>query len=219
MEYLNFDEISKRVKFGQVLDWLQIPYTETQTGEYKGQAFIINKLKNVYFNPVGHDKGSVINFVSALKGIDLRTAAKLLKDQFLATKTQEEPKRPIPTLELEYHPFLAQICPEDVCKGLKVGFCKQKSIMSGRICFKVGEHYIGYSLEKEDWLFPKGFKRDTLWNIENCDKDIIFITKDPLVALLMIAHGYHNTASIMGTKPTVEQDEIVSRFRVALSDF
>lgn len=213
MEYLNFDEISKKVKFAQVLDWLDIPHTETDL-ELKGQGFIVNRLKNIYFNPTGTDKGSVINFVSATKGADLRTAAKMLKDQFLTEeKPAPETKRPIPTLELEYHPYLEEIAPADLCKDLNVGFCKQKSIMNGRICFKVGEHYIGYSPEKKDWFFPKGFKRDTLWNIDNCDQDTIFITHDPFTALKMIVKGYPNTASMMGQSLTEEQRNVVKGYK------
>lgn len=211
-EYLNFQQISQ-VKFKDVLDWLAIPYTETET-ELRGQEFIANKKLNLYFTHTKTSKGSVINFISSLNQVDLRTAAKMLKDQFLTEKKPApETKRPIPTLELEYHPYLEEMgIPKDLCKDLNVGFCKQKSIMAGRICFKVGEHYIGYSPEKKDWFFPKGFKRDTLWNIDNCDQDIIFITRDPFTALKMIAKGYSYTASCMGKDLTDEQLGITKRY-------
>jgi hypothetical protein len=178
-EYLNFKEISESVSFEEVLKYFDIPYTETE-GELKGKGFIANKEKNVYFNPTGKDKGSVINFVASQKNTDLRTAAALIKG--ITKKEKEEARRPIPTLELEYHPYLEQFAPADLCKGLNVGYCKQKSIMNGRICFKVGEHYVGYSVEKGDWLFPKGFKRNTLWNIENCDGEKISVVCDLFVA-------------------------------------
>ena len=213
MEYLNFQEISK-VKFALVLDWLAIPYTELET-ELKGQGFIVNTSKNIYFNPTGSDKGSVINFVSANNGIGLREAAKLLKDKFLTQDKPVETKRPIPTLELTYCPFLEPIIPAEVCKDLNVGLCKQKSIMAGRICFKIGEHYVGYSLEKKDWFFPKGFKRDGVWNIQNCTSKVLFVTKDPFTALYMIANGYANTCSTIGI-PTKEQMEIIQKYEIVL---
>lgn len=209
-EYLNFTEISK-VGFEKILELLKLPYTRTNNGEIKGECFIISLKKNQYFNPTGSDKGSVINFVAAQKGMDLRSAAKLIKDEFLTPK--EEPKRQIPVLELEYHPFLEEIAPPDLCQGLNVGFCKQKSIMNGRICFKVGANgYVGYNPDDKSWLFPKSFKRDTLWNIENCDQDLILVTNDLFDALKLVNKGYHYTASIMGINPTEEQKQILQKY-------
>lgn len=206
MEYLNFQEISK-VSFKSVLDWLNIPYTETDK-EYKGQGFIVTKHKNLYVNPTGEDKGSVINFVAIQEVKTLREAAKLIKDKFLAV----EPKRQIPTLELEYHPYLENIAPPELCQTLGVGYCKSKSIMNSRICFKVGDHYIGYSPEKNNWLFPKGFKRDTLWNLDNCTDSLILVTNDPFKALKVIHRGYKNTASFMGSDMTEEQKHILDKY-------
>jgi hypothetical protein len=220
-ELINFNEICQRVNFSEVLEWLSIPY-ESKGDEIKGECFVANEKDGIwyYFNP--HDrsqKGSVINFVSNAQGIGLREAGKRLKDHFLKEKKEEQPKRPIPTLELTYHPFLEDYASAQVCQFLNVGYCKQKSIMAGRICFKVGEHYIGYSPEKKDWFFPKGFKRDTLWNIDNCDSDVILLVKDPLIALKLIAKGYDSTASIMGTSPTGEQLKSLLNFELILKGF
>ena len=135
-EYLDFQSICGKVSFTQALDLLGIPYEITKTG-VKGEGFIANKKddKEYYFNPKDKTEkgGSVIQFVANKKGVDLRTAAKMLKDAFLDTGPKPEPKRNIPALELEYHEWLTDIAPVDLCKSLNVGFCKQKSIMSGRI--------------------------------------------------------------------------------------
>lgn len=207
-----------------MLEWQNIPY-DIIGEETKGQGFIINNKdgKEFYFNPLDKTEkgGSVIQFLANKKGISLRESAYLINSEFLRKKKPEIPhetKRPIPELTLEYHPFLEQYVPADLCEVLEVGYCKQKSVVNGRICFKVGNHYIGYHVEKKDWFFPKGFKRDTLWNIENCVNDCIFITKDPFRALAMIAKGYHNTASIMGSEPTDEQKKIIEKYAYVFVD-
>lgn len=212
-ELISFNEICQKVSFPQVLDWLNIPYEETQKHEIKGEGFIATHKNGIwwYFNPTGTDKGSIINFVATRNQIYLRMAAKLIKDEILTEK--KETKKPIPTLTLEYHKFLEDLgIPKDICEGFNVGYCAQKSIMNGRVCFKVGEHYVGYSPTKNDWLFPKGFKRDTIWNIENCKGEVIFVCRDLINALMVLALGYANVVSIMGANPTIEQQEILGKY-------
>ncbi len=223
-EYLNFNDICAKVSFKQALELIGLPYDETQTGVIKGEGFIISKRdgREVYFNPLNKMEpgGSVIQFLSNKQGIGLREAATLLKHAFITeTKPTPEPKRQIPTLELEYHPFLKDYAEPDLCTALQVGYCKQKSIMAGRVCFKVGDHYIGYSPEKKDWLFPKGFKRDTIWNIQNCNEELVFVLKDPLKALKFISRGYKNCCSIMGATPTDEQAQTLSKYELVLTDY
>src|SRR4030042_1670204 len=65
-EFLDFNEISQRIPFANVLDYLNIPYT-TKGKELRGEGFIVDTVKNLYFNPKGDDKGSVINFFQARK--------------------------------------------------------------------------------------------------------------------------------------------------------
>ena len=103
MEYLDFADISARVPFQSLLDHLNIPYTTTET-ELKGEGFVISREKNLYKNPTGEDKGSVINFLAAKKALSLREAASQLKSTFLA-KEEEKPKEApaLPYYELTYH--------------------------------------------------------------------------------------------------------------------
>ncbi|MFX0137557.1 MAG: hypothetical protein ACFFDN_28220, partial [Candidatus Hodarchaeota archaeon] len=99
--YLNFQEISNSIYFVDVLNWLNIPYARKKgefRGEVNGLKFIINIEKNLFFSPDDETiKGSVINFLSEIKHIDLREAATKLKKTFLI-----EPKpsrKEIPELE------------------------------------------------------------------------------------------------------------------------
>jgi len=178
-QFLNFAEISK-IPFKDVLDWLNIPYSVYNNGEIRGENFIINSLKNLYFNPNGEDKGSVINFLALQRQSDLRTVAKELKDKFLTEA--KPPKREIPNLELHYCSFLKDKgISEELAKALEIGLVKQHSIIAGRIAFKtydeIGNHsgYVAYNFQKDEWFFPKGFKR-TLYNphrFSNCEITLV----------------------------------------------
>lgn len=212
--FLDFTVISK-APFKEVLGALKIAYEE------KGKQLItenevINTEKNLYFEKGGAKGelkgGTVIKLVSAHKKCSLREAAFFIKS--LSGEVKEEKK--IPELTLTYHDYLFKIAPEDLCQSLKVGFCKEKSIMAGHICFKVGGHYVGYHPEKKTWLFPKNFKVDTLWNIENCDKDTIIVTVNPFDSLYFIARGFSNTASLLRDSMTQEQEDLLKKYRCVL---
>lgn len=65
-EFLNFAEISKAIQFGDVLDWLNIPY-QKKNKELKGEGFIISLEKNLFFTPNNDSlKGSIINSQAAV---------------------------------------------------------------------------------------------------------------------------------------------------------
>jgi len=213
--FLDFKEISK-TPFEVVLKALGIPY-RGENSKIITDNEIISTKENLYFHKnAGNGErkgGSVIQYVSHVKNFSLRDAAFFIKE---LSPGEEKTEKNIPVLNLVYHHYLSDMgVPEDLCAGLNVGYCEQKGIMKGRICFKVGEHYIGYSPDKKDWLFPKNFKRNTLWNLENCDQDIILVTHDPFVCLKLITKGYHYAASIMGSSPTEEQNEIIKRYEFA----
>ena len=218
MEFLNFSEISQKVTFQQLLDWLNIPYS-IQNGEIKGEGFIINTIKNLYLNPNGKEKGSVINFLANHKGLDIRSAASELKKQFL---TQVEPKRELPNLELHYCKFLEDKgISEELCKEYEIGLVKQHSIISGKIGFKAydenGQHsgYIAYNPQKDEWFFPKGFKR-TLYNAHRIKSDEVIVTVSIWEAIDFIEQGIPSV-SLVGKTMTDIQAEQLSRFsRVVL---
>lgn len=218
-EFLNFADISQKVQFKDVLNWLNIPYSVYQNGEIRGEGFIVSPDKNLYFNPKGEDKGSIINFLATTKSIDLRSAAKELKDHFLTTP--KEPKRELPNLELHYCKFLEEKgISEKMAKEFEIGLVKQHSIIAGKIAFKTydeeGQHsgYVAYNFQKDEWFFPKGFKR-TLYNPAGF-RDEVTLTVDIFSCLSQIKSGTPSIA-LIGKTMTDIQAEQLSRFtRVVL---
>ena len=214
-EFLNFSEISQKINFKDVLNWLNLPFSETQQGELKGEHFIVTVSKNLYFNPSGEDKGSVINFVANHKGLDLRGAAKELKDHFLAQP--KEPKREIPELELNYCPFLKERdIPEALAREMEFGFVKQRSIMAGKLAFKTydenGKHsgYVGYDYSKDEWFFPKNFKR-TLYNAHRITSKNVVLTVSIFECIEYSQNGFP-AVSLIGKTMTDIQAQQLSRF-------
>ena len=220
-EFLNFAEISKEVKFADLLDSLNIPYTQ-KNGELLGDGFIVNVQKNLFFVPKNDDlKGSVINFLAYQKGIELREAASELKKQFLAKPS--EPKREIPNLSLEWHDYIEKrgINP-DIAREYEIGFVKQRSIVAGKIAFKVynnsSQHigYIGYKLDDDKWFFPKGFKRPLYNSFRLSDNKAVILTVDPFDALRIISLGFKQVTSLLANSMTSEQEEQLKHFKYIL---
>ena len=149
-EYLNFAEISKKVTFKALFDYLNISYSQKNNELKTADGIIVNISKNLYFNSKDeYQKGSVINFLANFKETDLRTAAKELKDVFLSETPK--PLREIPELELHYTDFLKQLSiPKELATEYEIGLVKQRSIMSGKIAFRIRDinsnpiGYIGY---------------------------------------------------------------------------
>jgi len=222
-EFLNFAEISKAIQFSDVLDWLNIPY-QKKNGEIRGEGFIISIEKNLFFTPKDESKkGSVINFVSHHNQIDLREAAVLLKTEFLSNKKEIKLEREIPNLTLEYNTYLTKhsISP-DIAKEYEVGLVKQRSIVSGRIAFKVYDSqanhigYIGYKLEDDSWFYPKGFKRP-LYNVHKVtDKKAVIVTADPFDALRIISLKIPQVVSLLAQSMTAEQEDELKKFKYIL---
>ncbi|MBK9334708.1 MAG: hypothetical protein IPM96_20475 [Ignavibacteria bacterium] len=222
-EFLNFAEISKAISFNDVLDWLNILY-QKKNGEIRGEGFIVSIEKNLFFTPNDDSKkGSVINFVSHHKQIDIREAALLLKTQFLSKTKESKPDRVLPNLTLEYHSYLTKcsISP-DIAKEYEVGLVKQRSIVSGRIALKVYDSqanhigYIGYKQEDNSWFYPKGFKRP-LYNIHRItDKKVVIVTADPFDALRIISLKIPQVVSLLAQSMTAEQEGELKKFKYIL---
>jgi hypothetical protein len=220
-EFLNFAEISKAVPFRDLLDLLNVSYTE-KNGELYGDGFIVNISKNLFFVPKNDDiKGSPINFLAYYKSIELREAAAELKKQFL-TKPKY-PKKDIPNLTLEWDEYIQErgITP-DVATEYEIGLVKQRSIVAGRIAFKVYDSagkvagYIGYKPEDNTWFYPKGFKRP-LYNAQRLqDSKIAIVTVDPFDALKLVSLGFKQVASLLAKSMTEEQGEQLKKFKYIL---
>lgn len=221
-EFLNFAEISQAVQFRSLLDELNIPYTE-KNGELKGKWFIVNVSKNLFFMPKDSTiKGSPINFLAHHKGIELREAAIELKKQFLSKK-EIQPKRDLPDLTLEWDDYLKERgITLEIAREFEIGLVKQRSIISGRIAFKIYDHegkhtgYIGYKQEDNSWFYPKGFKRPLYNAFRLKDTKSLIITTDPFDALRISNNGIMQVASILGNSMTVEQEEHLKKFKYIL---
>jgi hypothetical protein len=147
--------------------------------------------------------------------LDLRSAAQELKKQFLTEA--KEPIREIPNLELHYCPFLKERgISEELARQLEIGFVKQRSIISGKLAFKTydenGNHsgYVAYNHLKEEWFFPKGFKR-TLYNPGKFEGGDINLTIDIFSTINSIQSGVPSV-SLIGKTMTDIQAEQLSRF-------
>ncbi len=215
-EYLDFNEISRKISFADLLDYCNIPYTR-KGKELKGEGFIVDTGKNLYFNPKGDDKGSVINFLHARNGGTLRDCALELKRQFL--DTPKTPKREIPTLELE-HGQAAVIklgIDEETAKYFDIGYCGQKSIMAGKVAFKIIDHnnehrgYIG--LKEDQWFYPKGFRRDTLYNLFRTNREAVILTVSVLDVIHIHGLGFPFVVGLMGKSATSSQLDLLQRFK------
>ncbi len=215
-EFLDFQEISRRIPFADVLDYLNIPY-KTKGKELRGEGFIVDVMKNLYFNPKGDDKGSVINFFHAQKGGTLRDCAIELKKQFMdAPKT---PKREIPTLDLDHaHPAVGKLgISKEWAEYFDIGYCGQKSIMAGKVAFKIVDHdnqrlgYIG--IQNDKWFYPKGFKRDTFYNLFRANREAAIVTVSVLEVIHLHSLGFPFSIGLMGKSATGTQIELLRRFK------
>lgn len=219
-EFLNFNEISKAISFEDVLNWLNIAFQRNEK-ELRGEGFIVSIEKNLFFCPDNDElKGSIINFVSHFKKVDLREAAVLLKAEFLSKKAENKPKRDMPNLVLEWHPYIQERgISEEIYKEYEIGYVKQRSVVAGRIAFKIYDHsgkhigYIGYKEEDGSWFFPKGFKRP-LFNAHRLkDTKSAIVTVDPFDALRIASLGFPQVVSLLGNSMTAEQEEQLEKFR------
>lgn len=210
--FLNFFEISK-VPFERVLNWLDIPFTDART-ELKGQGFIVNKAKNLYFNPTGTDKGSIITFVAHRKDIGIRSAAELIYNQFMAGETIM-----IPEYELHYCEFLEREgITEDQAKDWECGLVKNhKGPAAGRVAFKIRDEYgakVGYALcnpNDRGWFYFRNYQHKHIYGLHKVPKDCdsVVILTDPLMA---VAFNAENAVALTHYGINDSQLELLKRF-------
>lgn len=218
--YLNFGDISKAIQFEDVLNWLNIAFTQTDK-ELRGEGFIINKEKNLFFAPENENqKGSIINFVSHYKSISLREAASILKVQFLSKEKEHKTKRPMPELKPEWHPYLHERgITSEIAAEYEVGYINQRSVVAGRIAFKIHDHsgnlagYIGYKEESKEWCTPKGFKRPLYGSYRLKDKKYVIVTTDPFDTLKIASCGLSQVVSLLSDSMSKEQEEELKKYR------
>ena len=222
-EFLNFKEISSAIPFEDVLNWLNIPF-QKKNSELRGDGFIVSIEKNLFFVPDNDNlKGSVINFVAHYKKVELREAASLLKQQFLSKKKESKPKRDMPNLILEWDEYIKQRgITHEVAKEYEIGLVKQRSVVAGRIAFKIYDHsgkhigYIGYKNEDDTWFFPKEFNRPLYNSHRLKDTKSVILTVDPFDALRLVTSGFKQVACLLANSMTEEQEEQLKQFKYIL---
>lgn len=223
-QFLNFSEISQ-IPFLKLLNHLNLSYEETEK-EYRGEGFIISKQKNLYFNPVGEDKGSVINFLAKIKGTDLRSAAGELKALFL-DQPKEKEERKLPEYELHYDKWLEdQNINEEEAKFWEIGLVKSRGIMAGKVALKIrssnGEKvgYIGRNIKadsKNEWFFFKDWKQEHLYNLHRIkDDDFVIVLSNPFDVIGFYKAGHPNVVGLMSQNMTDSQREFLKRFNQIL---
>lgn len=209
-EFVDFKEIMEKVPFDVLFNHLDIPFTR-KGDELKGEGFIANLKKKQYFNPKGDGKGSVINYLANHQGITPREAGIVLKKLFL---TEHQPKRKIPELTLTYTQNVEKLgITEQSAKLFEVGEVKQRSIMAGKIAFKVPGGYIGKEVKKDGWFYPKGFRRSFLYNHHRVTGDFGIIVNSPIDCIRLYQVGIRPVVATMGLAVTQEQKQILSGFR------
>jgi len=221
MAYLDFKEISERIKFKDLLDKLGIPYTE-DTAELRGKfddglEFVVNKGKNLFFCPKDREtKGSVINFTACHFCTDLVGAAKQLTEHLF--KPGKEPEREIPNLKLHYSPIINKMgISIDVCRDLEFGLVKERSVMAGKIAFTIHDQegnkvgYIGWT-EKQGWYFPKGHKQNHLYNLHRVEGHEVTLVADPFEAVKLHIEGHKVIALLSSSMTEAQEQTIKSRF-------
>ena len=225
-DFVDFQQVSKQIPFKNLLDNLNIPYTEKGgelKGTVKGYKFIVSVKENIFF--MIEDRtitGSVINFLAFITGSNLRDCAiKLRNDYLVEPKT---PKREIPNLELSYCNYLSAYgISEEICREYEVGYVKQKSIMNGKIAFKCHDSegnltgYVGYDEKTEKWHFPLNFKR-SLYNYHRIKDNTIYcyLCCNPFDALFLIGRGITNVVCLIGKSMTEAQEEELKAFHHVL---
>ena len=127
--------------------------------------------------------------------------------------------------EFKRHARVLKVCfeenieslPKETAAYFDIGYCGQKSIMSGKVAFKIIDHnndhqgYIG--LKDDKWFYPKGFKRDTLYNLHRQEKEVVILTISVLDVVYIHSLGFPFTVGLMGKSATSSQLELLRRFK------
>jgi hypothetical protein len=224
MEFLDFQVISRAVPFQIVLDHLNIPY-KVEDKEIRGQNFVINTEKNLYFNPSGKDRGSVINFWANFKKTDLRSAAHEINKEFLPTPADIEKQevKKIPEYTLQYsHPFLHEkgIMPE-LAEEFEMGYYGQRGIMSGKIAIKIRDAegnkvaYIGRNIKENKngkYFYFKGYRPEHVYNLHRFkDEKSCILVVSPFEVVRLHKEG-QKAVALLNHSMSKEQEELLRRF-------
>ena len=106
---------------------------------------------------------------------------------------------------------------EETAEYFDIGYCGQKSIMSGKVAFKIIDHHnkhLGYiGIKEGKWFYPKGFKRDTLYNLFRQKQEAVILTVSVLDAIHIHVLGFPFVVGLMGKSATNSQHELLRKFK------
>jgi len=220
MKFLDFKAVAEKAEWKPVLDWLNEPYEETTT-EFRTELVVIDKKTKLFFyKKHGPEKGKalgIINYVANAKGVDVRQACEMIIGIF---KEKKPPKREIPELGLHFSPEVEKLgLTLETCKELEIGLVKQKSIMAGKVAFRLHDSsgqpagYIGKEAKKDGWFYPKGFARTFVYNGYRGNGDYCIAVPSVLDCALLHQMGFRYTVAFMGLSPTDDQLAHLQKFR------
>lgn len=218
---LDFQAISKDIKFKDLLERLEIGFEETDK-ELKGnlgqnRPFVVTKDKNLFLCPYDDKaRGSVINFMAYFRQVSLKDAAAELVKMFARPKPLE---REIPELALHYCPELRlRGITEELAKEYEVGLVRERSIMAKRIAFTVRDAegnktgYVGWAKDKA-WLFPKGYRQHHVYNLQRVKTEYAILVACPFEVLHLVKIGFPYSVALISNQLTTEQAELLTRYK------
>ncbi len=91
--------------------------------------------------------------------------------------------------------------------------------MKGKIAFKVYDTdntpkgYIGKEVKKDGWFYPKGFKRDFVYNLKWIDTAYSIVVFKPVYVVQLTALGFPICVALMARSAIEEQVHFLKRFR------
>jgi hypothetical protein len=108
---------------------------------------------------------------------------------------------------------------KEICSQYEIGMVKQRSIMSGKLAFRLYDEakkplgYIGKEVKKDGWFYPKGFSRYFLYNGHRVPGDYCIAVSDALACVRLCQLGFPYTVATLGASPTDKQVEEFARYR------
>jgi len=230
MYKIDFNEVCQNVPFHVLLTKLNIPFTRAgntlktdeiivteQKAEKEAYKFDLFKWKDQ------KGGGSILDYAMVKLNLKTKTkTAEYLKSFVLGENVQKEA---IPNLKMGYCDFLKDIgISEKTASEYEVGLVNGKSVMAGRVCFKLYDHtqkhrgYIGYDhseKKKIKWFVPNGTKTsDLLYNYNRRNgNDYCLLTGNPLEAIYLIEIGFPYTVGMITATLTPEQLELMKVFK------
>lgn len=234
----DFAEVKERVKFDQVLSWLNVK-TKRENQHLRGvcpickkggdRALFITPAKGTYYCHGGCKRGdSLIDFVAKVKGITLAQAGDELARQFMGERPQtgqstqkaaESPKEGIKPLEYldPAHEALAPLgVSKETWEAFTGGYATRGTMRQRALIplFDRGVRLAYMGIAVTDEMQPRfifGQNYDPAVHIFNCDQvepSDLFLAKDPLAALTCFDGGITNVVSFL--TPTITQVQLES---------